>query len=338
VAMAATLIARYRVADSYIRRVDATDMYRFDLAKALHLPLLRNNAAFAALRKFIYADGSATDRPIVWSETQQASAVPDLGNLRETLAAEVSRLAANEIQEIIQNGRALIFDDIGELLRQQRDQLRGWLSTDALGPEELATLAEQIAAHAVGPVSTDLNRQMNELQSQFTQRLHATMQEVVSESVLGPPLANFTGYLTIELDRSSEQDPHVRSDDGLISAGPGHQLKLIMSVVREERAAAVAPLDAGPDGSFLVLEPVVIEGGREAAVTEFDAVADCGTLTPLPRRKSMRVIDDAQASFGFKLPDHDGRHELWFQLYQAGRLLQVIAIAVEVRSDRAAAT
>jgi hypothetical protein len=226
----------------------------------------------------------------------------------------------------------------GELLRQQRDQLRGWLSTDALGPEELATLAEQIAAHAVGPVSTDLNRQMNELQSQFTQRLHATMQEVVSESVLGPPLANFTGYLTIELDRSSEQDPHVRSDDGLISAGPGHQLKLIMSVVREERAAAVAPLDAGPDGSFLVLEPVVIEGGREAAVTEFDAVADCGTLTPLPRRKSMRVIDDAQASFGFKLPDHDGRHELWFQLYQAGRLLQVIAIAVEVRSDRAAAT
>jgi hypothetical protein len=336
VAVAATLIARNRVADSYARRVDATEMYRFDLAKALHLPLLRNNAAFAALRKFIYADWSATDRPIVWSETQQPSPGPDLGGLRETLAAEVSRLAANEIQGILQQGRELLHDDIRELLREQHDRLRGWLSTDALGPEELAALAEQIAAHAAGPVSTDLNRQMSELQSEFAQRLHATMKEVVSESVLGPPLANFTGYLAIELDRSSEEDPHVGSADGLLMAGPGHELKLVMSVVRDARAAAVSALDAGPDGSFFVLEPVVIEGGREAGAVEFDAVADCGTLTPLPRRRSLRVIDDAQASFGFKLPDHAGRHELWFQLYQAGRLLQVIAVAVEVRTDRVA--
>jgi hypothetical protein len=328
-AVATVIVARRRVADVYLRRVRATEVYRFDLVKALHLPLAHNEAEFAMLSRYI--DGSSGERPIVWAEDGSPDQGRDLSQLRETLAAEVSELAGQGIARLLDNHRELLLRDRNELLAQQREQFRGWLSAQALGPEELARLADRIADRAANPVSASLGQRLDALGEQFTRGLRVTLEQVVGESVLGPSLTNFTGYLSLELDRSSEEDPQVGSAGGAVRTGPGHELALVMSVVRNPAAARVAPLTQGPDGSFLVLEPFAIEGGRDTAIAEFDAIADCSTLTPRPRRRNLSVGDRASTNFRFKLPDGQGQHELWFQLYQAGRLIQAIAISVEVR-------
>jgi hypothetical protein len=332
VAIAMIVVARSRLADVYLRRVHTTELYRFDLLKALHLPRPRNDAQFAAVSR--YVDYTAGNRPVVWDENTAPTPEIDLTQLRETLAPEVARLAEERIDSLLQRQRDLLLRDGTELLERQREQFRNWLAEQALGPEELDRLAVHIAERAAGPVSADLGRQVAQIQEQFSRRLRSTLEEVVGESVLGPSLTNFTGYMTLELHRSSEEDPKVGSSGGTVRTGPGHELGLVMSVARNQSAARVAPLSQGPDGSFLVLEPFIIEGGRDAAVAQFDAVADCATLTPLPRRRSLDVADQASIPFRFKLPNSRGQHELWFQLYQAGRLVQAVAVSVEVGPEQ----
>jgi hypothetical protein len=335
VSAVAVIVARSRLADVYLRRVRTTEVYRFDLLKALHLPRAHNDAEFASLSRYIVS--SSRYRPIVWAENVSPEPRTEPNYLPETLASEVARLAEQRIEALLRSHRELLLQDRAELVEQQREQFRDWLSTQALGPEELARLADHIADRAADPVSKGLSRRMAQIQEEFTHGLRATLEEVVGESVLGPALTNFTGYLTLELHRASEEDPLVASANGTIRVGPGHELGLVMSVVRKPAAASVASLSQGPDNSFLVLEPFVIEGGRDAPAAEFDAVADCATLTPLPRRRNLNVTERASTPFRFKLPDRDGQHELWFQLYQAGRLIQALAISVEVRPEQAAA-
>jgi hypothetical protein len=336
VAVVAVIVARGRLADVYLRRVHTTELYRFDLIKALHLPRARDDAEFALFSRYI-AD-SSRNRPIVWAENVSPERRAEPSYLPETLAREVAVLAEQRIEGLLRSHRELLLQDRAELAEQQREQFRDWLSTQALGPEELARLGDHIADRAAGPVSNGLSREMVQIREEFTRSLRSTLEEVISESVLGPTLTNFTGYVTLELHRASEEDPLIGSADGTIWAGPGHELAFVMSVVREPDAARVASLSKGPDGSFLVLEPLVIEGGRDSRVAEFAAVADCATLTPLPRRRNLDVAERASVPFRFKLPGRHGPHELWFQLYQAGRLIQAVAVLVEVRPGQMAAT
>lgn len=332
-AIAILVIARTRVANLFLRRVAATDVYRFDLVKALRLPLPQDSSDFWQLSRFIR--DSFSDRPIVWADESSAAAAPDFGQLREGLARDVAAQTQERIGELLRGHRQQVLRDNEKFLDQQRARFTDWLSSQALGSQELALLADRIAERAAAPVSDGLVQRMADLEENFSLGLRAAVEQVIGESVLGPPLANFTGYLTLELHRSSEENPQVEPSGGTIRTGPGHELKLVMSVVREPAAASVASLGQGPDGSFLVLEPVVIEGGRDVPVAEFEAIADCATLTPLPRRRrTLRVATQEAALFGFKLPDRDSKHELWFQLYQSGRLIQAIAISVEVRPEQ----
>ena len=335
VSAAAVIVARSRLADVYLRRVATTEVYRFDLLKALHLPLAHDDAEFASLSR--YFGSSSGNRPVVWAENVSSEPSTQPSYPPEMLAAEVARLAEQRIDTLLHSHRELLLRDRAELAEQQREQFRDWLSDQALGPQELARLADNIADRAAAPVSDSLGRRVAQIQEEFTHRLRATLEEVVGESVLGPALTNFTGYVALELHQTSEEDPGVGSTDGRLSTAPGHELALMMSVVRNPAAARVGSLSQGPGNSFLVLEPFVIEGGRDNSVAEFDAVADCATLTPLPRRRNLNVAERASTPFRFKLPDRQGQHELWFQLYQAGRLIQAVAISVEVRPEQVAA-
>jgi hypothetical protein len=42
----------------------------------------------------------------------------------------------------------------------------------------------------------------------------------------------------------------------------------------------------------------------------------------------------AETVFSFRMPDQVGRHEIWFQLYQGGRLVQAVAVHVQARPER----
>ncbi|GAA1414526.1 hypothetical protein GCM10009601_02480 [Streptomyces thermospinosisporus] len=44
------------------------------------------------------------------------------------------------------------------------------------------------------------------------------------------------------------------------------------------------------------------------------------------------MAHEVQTPFGFRLPEQPGIHEVWFQLYQAGRLIQVAALKIEVQA------
>lgn len=328
-AIAFVIVARLRFANLFLRRVDATDVYRFDLVKALHLPLPQDGDGFLRLSRYLM--DPFLDRPIAWPEGGLAA---DSGRFGEGLAREVAERAEARISAMLNSHRQQALRDNAEFLTQQRARFTDWLSSQALGSQELALLADRIADRAAAPVSDGIVQRMAEIEENFTDGLRAVVEEVVSGSVLGPPLANFTGYLTLELHRSSEEDPAVEPSGGTIRTRSGHELGLVMSVVRQPAAASVASLSQGPDGSFLVLEPVVIEGGRDIPIAEFEAIADCATLAPLPRRQSLSVASKAAASFRFKLPEQDSLHELWFQLYQSGRLIQAIAISVEIRPEQ----
>lgn len=210
-----------------------------------------------------------------------------------------------------------------------------------LTDDQLARLAEQVALLAADPVAERLKAQLTRLQRQFQDEVYAavresvdaTVRESVDAAVGGAPLSNFVGYVAIELDRrprSGGVAPSARAERGTIKAPAGGRVDLVVSVVRDDRARqtdTVVRTDPGKD--FFVFEPVRLEGGRDDDTVTFDALVDSSTLTPLPQRRNVRVTEQEQVTFGFQLPAEEGRHEVWFQLYQSGRLVQVTAIGVE---------
>jgi hypothetical protein len=110
-------------------------------------------------------------------------------------------------------------------------------------------------------------------------------------------------------------------------------LGLVLFVVRDPRArGAAATQQTDPDRQFFVLEPVHVEGGRDEPTVQFEAIVDSRTLTPRPQRQTLRTQEEAQTVFRFQMPDKEGCHEVWFQLYQSGRLLQVIAVSIAVKA------
>ncbi|WP_331741649.1 hypothetical protein [Streptomyces sp. NBC_01006] len=322
IALAALLRARRRVTDAYLRRAEAVELYRFDLAKAMHLPQPSNNAQLIALGGVLSGEEPAYDFPIAWSHSAQPADPTHTSEYRRGLAVDVSRRVA---------------EDIRALLRHQYEELRLSLPAVELDPRQLRRLAEEIAEFTSDPISADLKQHMADLHGQLNKELHHVIQASIKESVLGPPLANFTGYLMIELGASEGDDASARTVDGTIVARAGCRLNLNMSVVRDDRARNVASaVESDPNQPFFAFEPINIDGGRDdVAIVEFDAMVDSVTLTPLPQRYNLRVLKGAQKSFGFRLPQQESRHEVWFQLYQSGRLIQVVAVTIVASIDPA---
>lgn len=336
----AAIAARLRFSEVYQRRVNAIGVYRLDLVKVLRLPLPENRREFASVARYLNSDSpgvAASLRPIVWAESERQNARVDIDEVRQEVGQEVSSRVREYIESLMNRQSEALRRDNADFLDRQQGMFRDWLADQALGPRELAELADRVAERAAGPVGEELHRRLEQAQRQLAGGLNDSVRSAVDKAFSSPALTNFTGYLALELQRSSEEDPFVTADGGTIRAGLGHELALDMSVVRHPNGARVSSLSRSPDNSFLILEPVVIEGGRDAPSTPFDLVADCSTLTPLPRRNSLAVREKGGTPFRFKLPEDEGKHEVWFQLYQAGRLIQVISVVVEVEAGGSAA-
>jgi hypothetical protein len=335
VALAAVLLVRPRVTAAYLRRADAVRIYRFDLAKAMHLPLPANTAGLISLARVLGQGQSSYDQLIVSTEISLAdapAALPDLSSLGQSVAALVWERAAQEIGDLLREHQVRL----GRVLGEQYEQLRNILPVGNLDSQDLAQLAHDIARRASDPVSEELKRHFTGLQEAFNDQLNDSVRASIEQAVLGPPLVSFTGYLMIGLASPGLEDPALQTAGGVIAAPPGHKVSLIMSVVRDPRAQAVASvIESGPNLPFFILEPVVIEGGRTSQVAEFNAVVDSASLTPLPHRRNISVANEAQTSFAFQLPSEEGQHEAWFQLYQAGRLIQVVAVRIDTKTSPA---
>lgn len=366
VALAAGHRARERLADAYTVRADLVALHRAELAAALRLPVPRTEAELVAMAGALSGD-DPSGGPLVAqkqreaeqeqrrreSEREQSAALrsererdataqaltgPQAEALTGDLSGQVLRMLREQLGQEIP---AMIIPEVRRMLAAHLEELRATLPAGLLGEPELDLLARQISGYTTGTVSTDLIRHVTDVQGELDARIREAVRSGVEESVTGPQLANFTGYLLVELDPRGHEGaggdaPTARALEGRIVARPGHKVALALSVVRADQAREVASvLETAPDKPFFVFEPVHIEGGRDAASVDFDAVVDCATLTPLPHRRSLRVTAEGEMTFAFRLPEEEGVHEIWFQLYQGGRLIQVVAVEITARADAA---
>ncbi|AVZ71058.1 hypothetical protein SLUN_01115 [Streptomyces lunaelactis] len=327
IALAALALGRRRIVEAYEHRVSAVEVYRFDLAEAVRLPPPGSNAELITLSDVLEGHGGY-DRPLVWSGAAETAAAVEVSAVsRESLVSEVSERVLREVCEV---------------LRDEHEALAQRLTPGRLGKKDLGRLAQEVAQHTSKSVGERLGRQVADLQESSVQELRQALREGIEESVIGPPLANFTGYFALQLDtghgHAADGAADTRPTGGAaygtaVVASPGQRFGLVLFVVRDPRArGAASTQQTAPDRQFFALEPVHVEGGRDVPTVDFEAMVDSPTLTPSPQRQTLRTQKEAQTVFRFQMPDEEGRHEVWFQLYQSGRLLQVIAVSIAVRA------
>ncbi|MEU0198954.1 MULTISPECIES: hypothetical protein [unclassified Streptomyces] len=317
--------ARRLLAEVYEAKAHAVEVYRYDLAKRLHITLPPNPSVRLMAR--LAAELSGEEPP-----NSSARHRPEEPGLPE--GARLDELAALVALRVMGGIRA----EVRQALREEDASHASRFAATTAGEIDVSALAREVARRTAGPIGEglkdDLKKHLTALHRQFERDVRDAIHSSVKESVTGPALSNFTGYLAIELDRG-QQD--VRAEGGTITAPAGQRVKLFVSVVRDPRAQDLPSVIESPPGrDFFVFEPVRVEGGRDTRTVSFDAMADSSTLTPLPQRRNLLVETERQTAFEFRLPEEEGGHEVWFQLYQAGHLVQVVALKVEVRAPAGA--
>lgn len=333
IALAALALGRRRLVEAYEHRVSAVEVYRFDLAEAVRLPPPSSNAELIALSDVLEGPGGY-DRPLVWSGVAETAAAVEVSAVsRESLVSEVSNRVLREVCEV---------------LRDEHEALAQRLTPGRLGKKDLGRLAQEVAQRTSKSVGERLGRQVADIKENSAQELRQALREGIEESVIGPPLVNFTGYFALQLEAGLGYAADGAGGTGptggaayatTVVASAGQRLGLVLFVVRDPRARdAASTQQTVPDRQFFALEPVHVEGGRDAPTVDFEAIVDSPTLNPSPHRRTLRTQTEAQTVFRFQLPDAEGLHEVWFQLYQSGRLLQVIAVSIAVRAASPADT
>ncbi|KDN78302.1 hypothetical protein DF19_39940 [Streptomyces olindensis] len=318
--------ARRLLAEVDQAKAEAVGVYRYDLAKRMHISLPPDPSGPYMIRLAGALSGDEPLDPSVLHRPHEPE-LPD--------GARLAELAARVAQQV----RKGVLAEVRQAVREGYASPGPRFPAGAAGPDlDLTALAREVADRASGPVTEglkgDLKNHLTELHRQFERDVRAAIHASVKESVSGPSLSNFTGYLAIELDRGQRD---VRAEGGTITAPAGRRVKLFVSVVRDPRARDLPSVVESPPGrDFFVFEPVRVEGGRDTRTVSFDAMADSSTLTPLPQRRNLLVENEQQTAFEFRLPEEEGGHEVWFQLYQAGHLVQVVALKVEVRAPAGA--
>ncbi|KMS67734.1 hypothetical protein ACM01_41700 [Streptomyces viridochromogenes] len=339
VAAVAVAQARRRLVEVCAAKADAIDVLRYDLARRLHLDLPDTPAGMIRLASMLSGGYNPFEYPGRRPEETGPSVFPgrrpphafaeDTGILP---SSRLDQLAADVADQVRSGLRA----DVRQAIQSEHASLMEEEPARAmLTAPDLALLAREVADSAAEPVSSQLKGHLTDLQQKFHQDVRAVIRSTLEESVTGPPLTNFVGYFAIELDRlvRSAERPPVRVENGTIKASVGRRVSLVVSVVRDQRAQNLPSVVAShPDKDFFVFEPVRVEGGRDARTVSFDAMADSSTLTLLPQRQNILVEDEKQATFRFQVPEREGSHEVWFQLYQAGHLVQVVALKIEAEA------
>ncbi|MEU5643026.1 hypothetical protein [Streptomyces milbemycinicus] len=315
VAALALAQARRSLVEVYEAKADAVDVYRYDLAKRMHLSVPENPSGADMSR--LAAELSGESAPDMYEERWRAEPGAADRARRDELAAAVAGMVSADIRAMV-----------GQAIRDERLSAAARTPVGAaLTESQLTQLAQKVARSTAGPVGARLESHLSDLQRKFHQDMRSAIRTSLTEAVTGPALTNFVGYFAIELEDSDAQD--VRAEGGTIRAPAGRRLRLLVSVVRDEHMRDFPSVVASRLGSnFFVLEPVRVEGGRDAGTASFDVMADSSTLTPLPQRKNLHVEHKQQTAFGFQVPE-EGNHEIWLQLYQAGHLVQVVALKIE---------
>ncbi|MGQ5649923.1 hypothetical protein ACUJ8H_07640 [Streptomyces sp. EKR5.2] len=308
VAALALAQARRALIEVYETKAEAVEVYRYDLARRLRRDVPDHPSRTDMIMLAGELSGDIPPEPYeeVWRAEHRAQG-------SEELAASVADRVRTDIRSVVL-----------QAIRDER--LTQAMPTPVAAPltdSQLAQLATEIARSSEGPISARLA----DLQRKFHQDMQSVIRTSLTEAVTGPALTNFVGYFAIELHDSDAQD--VRAEGGTIRASTGQHLNLHVVVARDEQMQEFPTLIARRAGeNFFVAEPVLVEGGRDADVVSFDVLADSSTITSLTHRKSLRVRHREQTVFSLTVPE-EGNHEIWIQLYQAGHLVQVVALKVE---------
>ncbi|MGP3989334.1 hypothetical protein [Streptomyces sp. 3N207] len=284
-----------------------------------------------------WADARIASRTKLWSRSYGPQAHPgDVGEIRQVVREALEELyypghyagVRPPVPYGYQEGLARLTErELRQLAQQVADRI-----TSSVADRVTDRIAHQVAEAASDRIGTGLERRMSAGLSTLREELQRSVRTSVEEVVSGPPLANFTGFLSLHLltdDRDS-----AGHGDGAVLAYAGSRLRLLLAVTQDDRARDVpAAQETAPDEEFFIFEPVHVQGGRDADTVEFEAVVDSTTLTPLPHRRTLPVGRGEKQNrvFAFQLPGQEGQHEVWFQLYQAGRLVQAVALTVHAR-------
>ncbi|GAA2633001.1 hypothetical protein [Paractinoplanes durhamensis] len=292
----------------YGQRAAAVELYRFDLARSLHLPIPRDPEEFRRAAPVLM--GRVRPDELVPTDTTGPAIVniEQFSGIRDDIAGEIHRTLLPEIRD----------------LQQRQDRLAAQIRNPELDDAQISALAAQAAEQ----LSFDVRERMETLQQAFYQRVGKLIEDGIEAAVIGPAPANFTGFMVI--DRKGDVGRPSATPGEMLTATAGSILQLSFFVMNDENARGTAPtLESGDQ--FFIAEPITIDGGRPERNVEFDAVADSPTLKPVPNRRGMTVAlpaGVAETVFAFQIPDEAGRHEIWFQLYQAGRLVQAVVVHV----------
>lgn len=313
----AVFTGRRLVADAYTSRVNVSAVYRIELARTLGLRLPHTQAGLVAMGQQLSA-GLLDERPAPVE-------LHDPSSPERAVASQEVHVLRKEFDVVAAELRSAL----ERMERKQADFLRGAPVPD-FGAGELDRLAEQVAEHTAGPISSQVTRAFSELQS----TMGKSMARLVDAAMAGPELVNFTGYLVIELAEDGDGDTTVKSTgSGIIATPPGGSVELNISVVADQFARDAAP-DRQADSAFVALETVHIEDGRTETVVDFDLIIDSATMTPSPHRLPVqvtRLLGEQQKQTTLQTPDGEGVHEAWVQLFQAGRLVQAVVVAIDTR-------
>ncbi|UGT61883.1 hypothetical protein [Nocardia asteroides] len=308
----ALFAGRAGLEEEYRRRAAAIALFRTDLIHALRLPEPTTRAELLVLGGVLDGD-MPFDR--LATPNGKTGAEPAAGN-----TAQFSAL----IDELRTEMRVLS--------ERQRTQIAE-LVTATAPPPDLGRIAAQLAEATAARVHERLQDAVTALRVQADE----SVTRVVRAVLAGPPLIEFSGYFAIELAEAGAGAE--RAGDRVITASPGVSIRLSASVVADEAAADVAPdRGAATAHDFVALEIVTIAGTTAESEVEFEVLLDSATMTPVPRRRVLRLPrrdGERRGEIELELPASEGVHEAWLQLYQAGRLIQAVTVVVDTRlSDR----
>ena len=304
-------VVRTLVSDVYLARADAADAYRPALLRALHLPPPATHDGLIALGDRLMGSRSPADQdgPVEW--------VNDGGEPARDIGADELRQVTERLGDMVRKDVDRLHDRLTDVLHRVSESER-----------DVEALADRVADRASAALDARVAREFDELRS----RLGDELAKVVETAMTGPELVDFAGYLVVELAAGGGV---ARAGAGVVTARPGEVVTLVVSVVADEVAKDAVPDRLTTSEAFLALETVQVEGGRTEPAATFDLIADSATMNARPHRVPVLVSQprgEHQETIALAVPETEDRHEVWLQLYQAGRLVQAIAVTVDTRA------
>jgi len=311
IAVLAISAGHRKLAEAYQRRLAVVRIRRFDLADALRIKPLRTTTDLVRMGNVLYQSEPREGRLV--RDDQPDQPVVALGD------EHLEYLG----RELVERLPSRITDELAAQLRQQVDRLASEAIHFNIDSVALGSLARQV----VTPVSSSIQ----ELMRQLEQNVLENVREAVKRSIVGEPLSPFSGFLVVQIEHDTAgHQKLIEGQGGRISARTGAQLSLILSVLDDPRGRTAAPEHGRAD--ILAVQPVHIPGDTAARAVDFEVVIDSSSLAPSPHRTSMRVQPGGgdMKKVSFTLPEVPGEHEAWIQLFQSNRLVEVVAIPIDV--------